>query len=409
MPSIRNSPHVPIRLKSVLLHHGISQDELAASIRQPTGRPLSRVALNILLNRGMWPATTDEQDIKSATVAMLRSRQVDEEEIATIWEPAEHDQRHGRPQYFRPGGADNSTHRHTTHADDIGASETHEMLHPSTKKFFGLFRDPFQNDVLSSDDVFLPINYREIREAMLWSARNGSLIAVVGESGAGKSVLMRDVIESIQADSDQQILAIQPQIIDKTRLTSSMITEAIIYDLLPDAKIRRTSEGKERQAQTLLRDSHKAGKRHVLVIEEAHDLSIHTLKLLKRYWEIVEGHRHLLGIILVGQPELQAKLDNYKYEARELINRLEIATLEPLGRELENYLEMKFLRINKPMADILAPDACDALRLKLQRQVGKDRVSLLYPLRVNVEITRAMNKAADLGMPLVDAAVIAKL
>lgn len=405
MPNIQNSPHVPIRLKSVLLHHGISQDELAACIRQPTGRPLSRVALNILLNRGVWPATTDEQDIKSATVAMLRSRQIDEEEIATIWHPAEHDTPHGMPQFYRDGRHANRANP----ADQVGASETHEMLHPSTKKHFGLFRDPFQNDVLSGDDVFLPLNYREIREAMLWSARNGSLIAVVGESGAGKSVLMRDVIESIHADSDQQILAIQPQIIDKTRLTSGMITEAIIYDLLPDAKIRRTSEGKERQAQTLLRDSHKAGKRHVLVIEEAHDLSIHTLKLLKRFWEIVEGHRHLLGIILVGQPELQTKLDNYKYEARELINRLEIATLEPLGRELENYLAMKFQRINKPMADILAPDACDALRLKLQRQIGKDRISLLYPLRVNVEITRAMNKAADLGMPLVDSAVISKL
>jgi hypothetical protein len=43
------------------------------------------------------------------------------------------------------------------------------------------------------------------------------------------------------------------------------------------------------------------------------------------------------------------------------------------------------------------------------KRVGKDHISLLYPLRVNVEITHAMNKTADLGMPLIDAAVIAKL
>jgi type II secretory pathway predicted ATPase ExeA len=188
-----------------------------------------------------------------------------------------------------------------------------------------------------------------------------------------------------------------------------MVTEAIIRDLMPDAAIHSTLEGRERQAQTLLRASHKAGKRHVLVIEEAHDLSIHMLKLLKRFWEIVEGHRHLLGIILVGQPELQAKLNNYSHEARELINRLEIATLEPLGRELEAYLARKFQRLNKPVDEIIAPDAYAALRQKLSRQVGRDRVSMCYPLRVNVEITRAMNKAADLGMPLVDAAVVAKL
>jgi type II secretory pathway predicted ATPase ExeA len=408
MSNTRNAPHLAIRLKTVLREHGISQEELAECIRQPSGKLLSRVAINVLLNRGVWPVTTTEADIRRVTETMLRERQVGEEEIATIWEREDHDRPHGQPQHYRTGGASYGPRNHSHHPE-VPDSEIREMIHPSTHKHFGLFRDPFQNDVLSSDDVFLPINYREMREAMLWAARNGNLFAGVGDSGAGKTVLMRDVIESIQADSDQQIVVIQPTIIDKTRLTASMITEAIIYDLMPDAKIRRTAEGKERQAQSLLRDSHKAGKRHVLVIEEAHDLSIHTLKLLKRFWEIVEGHRHLLGIILVGQPELQSKLDNYKHEARELINRLEIATLEPLGRELEAYLAMKFQRINKPMADILAPDACDALRTKLRRQVGNGLVSLLYPLHVNVEITRAMNKAADLGAPLVDAAIIAKL
>ena len=396
----------PIRLKRVLAEHGIRQGEIGARVMQPSGRTLSRIGVNQLINFGLWPATTARETIMGATHDLLRERGVPESEIATIWQPEDHDPKGMQPQHLLPGGAEHLTHaRH----HDTKDSEIHEMLHPSTRKHFDLFRDPFQNDVLSSDDVFLPINYREIREAMLWAARNGSLMATIGESGAGKSVLIRDVIESIQGDSDQQIVAIQPQIIDKTRLTSSMITEAIIYDLMPDAKIRRTAEGKERQAQALLHDSHKAGKRHVLVIEEAHDLSIHTLKLLKRFWEIVEGHRHLLGIILVGQPELQTKLDNYRYEARELINRLEIATLEPLGRDLEGYLAMKFQRVNKPLDEVLAEDVCDALRLKLQRQVGKDRVSLLYPLRVNVEITRAMNKAADLGMPLVDAAVVARL
>lgn len=404
--SAHRDHYQPIRLKRVLAEHGIRQGEIGVRVMQPSGRPLSRIGVNQLINFGLWPATTSRETIMDATHDLLRERGVPEPEIATIWQPEERDPKGIQPQHRQPGGAAHLTHARHHETQD---SETREMLHPSTRKHFGLFRDPFQNDVLSTDDVYLPLNYREIREAMLWSARNGSLIAVVGESGAGKSVLMRDVIESIQADSDQQILAIQPQIIDKTRLTSSMITEAIIYDLMPDAKIRRTAEGKERQAQTLLRDSHKAGKRHVLVIEEAHDLSIHTLKLLKRFWEIVEGHRHLLGIVLVGQPELQSKLDNYKYEARELINRLEIATLEPLGRDLEGYLAMKFDRIGKQLADFLSPDACDALRAKLQRQVGKDRISLLYPLRVNVEITRAMNKAADLGMPLVDAAVISKL
>ncbi|MBK6742487.1 MAG: AAA family ATPase [Hydrogenophilales bacterium] len=263
---------------------------------------------------------------------------------------------------------------------------------------------------MSGDDLFFSLNFREVREAMLWAARNGSMMAVIGESGAGKSEIARDVIETIESAEDQSIRVIQPKVIDKQKLTSSMITEAIIYDIAgKDAKVRRTTEGKERQAQTLLKESDRAGMRHVLIIEEGHDLSIHTLKLLKRYWEIVTGHRHLLGIVLIAQPELQTKLDAYRYEARELINRLEIATLDPLGADLDGYLEKKFKRVGKAMSEILAPDVCDTLRLKLRREEGKKQFSMVYPLRVNVDITRAMNKAADLGMPMVTGKTIEAL
>lgn len=401
MPNIPPGTHAPLRLGAVLVWYGLSQGDLADRIRQPTGRPLSRVAVNQLINHGVWPRTTDRTQIIGTTEAMLRQAGADEDDLVDIWEidPA------------HPIHQGNPAHRRTLTPRPEAAidSEIREMLHPATKKHFGLSRDPFQNDVLSSDDVYLPLNYREVRESMLWAARNGSLMAIIGESGAGKSVIMRDVVERLDADEEQRIVTIQPRVIDKTRLNANMITEAIIYDLMPDAKIRRSSEGKERQAQTLIRDAYKAGKQCVLVIEEAHDISVHVLKLLKRYWEIVAGHRHLLGIILVAQPELQAKLDAYRYEARELINRLEVNTLAPLGADLEGYLEKKFRRAGKSTQDILAPDVCDMLRLKLRRDVGKKQVSVLYPLRVNVDITRAMNKAADLGMPIVTAQTIESL
>ncbi len=37
----------------------------------------------------------------------------------------------------------------------------------------------------------------------------------------------------------------------------------------------------------------KGGQRHVLIIEEAHDLSVHTLKYLKRFWELEDGFKKL--------------------------------------------------------------------------------------------------------------------
>lgn len=402
MPKLKPNTHAPIKLGAVLVRYGISQGELADRIKQPTGRPLSRVAVNMLINHGEWPRTTDRAEIVRVAESLLRGAGARDDELADIWEIDPTNPAHqGNPSKHR-----NPTQRLQEATID---SEIREMLHPATKTHFGLIRDPFQNDVLSSDDVYLPLNYREIRESMLWAARNGSLMAVIGESGAGKSVIMRDVIERLESDDEQRIVAIQPRVIDKTRLNANMITEAIIYDLAPDAKPRRSAEGRERQAQTLIKDAYKAGKQCVLVIEEAHDITVHVLKLLKRYWEIVSGHRHLLGIILVAQPELQTKLDAYRYEARELINRLEIATIDPLGADLEGYLQKKFQRVGKAMNEILAPDVCDTLRLKLRRDVGKKQVSILYPLRVNVDLTRAMNKAADLGMPMVTGKTIEAL
>lgn len=404
LTNCHGSPYMPLTLKGVLQRRGIDLATWAKNVTQANGRPMSHSAANQLINWNEWPRQTPEYSIRKQTEDWLASQGVAPEEIRGIWTIDPED----RYRNQHPAGVHIGQHASAGADPDM---ETREMLFPATKTHFNLFRDPFQNDVMESRDVFLPINYRQIREAMLWAARNGSLMAVVGESGAGKSVLLRDAMERILDDADQQMRVIQPQVIDKTRLTSSMITEAIIYDLAPDARIRRTLEGKERQAQALLKDSHRAGRRHVLVIEEAHDLTIHTLKLLKRYWEIVEGHRHLLGIILIGQPELQRRLENYSYEARELINRLEIIPMEPLGKDLEDYLRMKFARIGAKLDDVLAPDACDALRARQMRDVTvngriQGKVSQLYPLAVNVAITRAMNRAAELGAPLVTGDVI---
>lgn len=402
--NVHGADYMPLNLKGVLQRYGLDQKAWADAVMQANGQPLSLSAATQILNWNTWPKKTPAGSIKKQSEAWLLERGVREDDLVGLWAIDYED--HFRNRH--PAGVHIGQHRAGDQDPDM---ETREMLYPATKKHFNLFRDPFQNDVMEGKDVFLPINYRQIREAMLWAAKNGSLMAVVGESGAGKSVLLRDALERILDDADQQMRVIQPQVIDKTRLTSGMITEAIIYDLAPDARLRRTLEGKERQAQALLKDSHKAGRRHVLVIEEAHDLSIHTLKLLKRYWEIVEGHRHLLGIILIGQPELQRRLENYSYEARELINRLEIATLEPLGKDLEDYLRMKFERVGAKLDDVLGPDACDALRLKQMRDVTvngrhQGKVSQLYPLAVNVAITRAMNRAAELGAPLVTGDVI---
>ena len=142
------------------------------------------------------------------------------------------------------------------------------------------------------------------------------------------------------------------------------------------------------------------------MIEEAHDLSIQTLKYLKRFRELEDGFKKLPAIVLIGQVEMKAKLDESKnWEAREIIRRMEILELEPLsGPEIAEYLNIKFSRVNKERNSIFTDDACEAPARKLQRQTRNGVVySAASPLLINNWCRLAMNTAADLGAGIVDA------
>jgi type II secretory pathway predicted ATPase ExeA len=281
------------------------------------------------------------------------------------------------------------------------------MLNLNTRKTFGLFRDPFTDDVASAGDVYLNDASRFAAEYLYQTAKAGGMVALVGESGSGKTTIRRYAIDRMQAEG-QKVRIISPRIIDKGRLTASLICDAIIADCSTE-KPRRTLEAKARQVEHILTNSSRSGFSHILMIEEAHDLSIQTLKYLKRFWELEDGFKKLLAIVLIGQIEMKAKLDESKnWEAREIIRRMEILELEPLdGKEIAQYLDIKFKRMDRERKDIFTDDACAALGRKLLRQARNDVVySVACPLLVNNWARKAMNLAASMKVKTVDAEVV---
>jgi type II secretory pathway predicted ATPase ExeA len=400
------SRYMPLKLKGVLFRHGIQQSEWAAAIIQRGGRNggqgLSQPTATQILSWGIWPKLTPAHDIKAQTEAFLRGKGVADELIASAWEEDEEDHR---------GVATPKKEPRTSGAEFEFESDTHlpevEMLTQQAKKHFSLFRDPFVDDVQGPEDVFLAGEQRYIREAMFQTAKHGGFLAVIGESGAGKSTLRRDLVERIQREQ-APITVIQPASLDKTRLTAEHIADAIVGDISQEP-VKRTREAKARHIQKLLTGSSRAGNSHVLIIEEAHDLSVQTLKYLKRFWELEDGFRKLLAIILIGQPELKNKLDERQnWEAREVIRRCEIAELMPLDRDLEAYLAMKLKRIGREVGQVFAPDAFDAIRarLTLTRRGTHQAVSMLYPLVVNNLVVKSMNLAAEIGAETISADVV---
>ena len=402
----------PILLKQVLAANGIRQDEWCAALRlRGRRRPgISQPMGSMILNWGIWPKRTPVAELKAQTVAFLRRRGVPEDALTeALWQelpwnqagPLALRQLHKRKPRAATSGAE------MDHPIGIEQEIQREMLSQNAKRQFKLFRDPFQDDVRGPEDVFLSDSARLVREGMFLAAKHGGFVAVIGESGAGKSVLRRDLIERIRRD-DEPITCIMPRTLDKTRLTAGAICEAIIGDMSSEPP-KRSLEAKGRQVERLLTGSSRAGNRHVLLIEEAHDLAIPTLKYLKRFWEMEDGFQRLLSIILIGQPELKDKLNERLYwEAREVIRRVEVMELEPLNGDLEQYLAMKFKRFGKALEDVFAQNAFDAIRERLTQRSrnGGEVLSMLYPLVVNNMVVRCMNLAAEIGESRINADIV---
>lgn len=403
----RGMDFMPLKLKGVLIKHGITQASLGAAVLQSNGVALSHASMSFIINGGYFPKSTPQADIVRQTETFLRDRGVPKAEIASIWEPDDGELQTGHALGSHLSASTKAAEKRVARqaAEEAIRRETTiepvepTMLSPNAKRHFKLFRDPFQDDVNGTEDVFLSAEQRYVAEAMFQIAKHGGILAAVGESGSGKTTLRKLLLERIKG---QPIRVIFPRALDKTRLSTGNICQAIINDLAPGTKFRSSLEGQARQVEDVLLQSSRADNTHVLVIEEAHDLSIATLKYLKRFFELEDGFKKLLSIVLIGQPELKDKLDESKHpEAREFIRRCEMAELLPLGSELEKYIQHKFARLKMDPASLLAVDAYDGIRARLTKQKGGQTFSQLYPLVVNNLLTKAMNKAAEIGVPVV--------
>lgn len=396
---------MPYLLKKILNNYGIKQTEWSNSVMQFANMPLSSSAASQLINWGIWPKATKPQLIKDQTEIFLRSRGVPEDVIATAWVESKESKNVSR----RPIKTEEDYRKTKAAAPDIDPIGEPEMLSPNAKRHFNIFKDPFKDEVASAEDVFTSADIRYIREAMFTTAKHGGLLAVIGESGGGKSILRKDLIERINRDREQ-IMVIFPRTIDKTRLNATSICEAIIRDLQPGAQVPSSLEGKARAVEKILKASAEIGNKHVVIIEEAHDITIQCMKYLKRFWELEDGFKKLLAIILIGQPELSAKLnEGSNPDAREFIRRCEVAHLVPLDRNLEEYLKFKFDRIGKRFTDIAEPDVIEAIQKRLTKQEGGRFISHLNPQLVNNLVTKALNLCAEIGEEKLSAEVIKKL
>lgn len=403
----------PYRAHRLLKQNGLTQPELArrieAEIRKRGGTQTFAVpTFNVILTRRKWPFHVEAQLIMDVVEAAMREKHVPEADIADAWFADDAPEDPGPPVGRKPSNP--ARFQPTQKPDDGFTLPESEMLSAAAREYFHITRHPFKDDVQGPADVFLAKDQRYVRDSMYLAAKHGGLLAVVGESGSGKTTLRKDLLDRLKRDSEPLII-IQPKTLDKRKLTTEHICDAVVADLSneqPKSKL----EARARQVERILTDSSKAGNSHCLLIEEAHDLTNPMLKYLKRFWELEDGFRRLISIVLIGQPELATKLDERRNpDLREFIRRCEIATLKSLNGNLEEYLAMKFRRVGLDATAIIDKPAYDAIRARLtrKRQGTAEVESQLYPLVVQNLLVKCMNQAAELGLPKINADLVGRV
>ena len=214
----------PAQGKAVLCQHGISQLEWAKTIRQADGKPLSGALAARIINWNHWPARTPHEVIHEQTVYFLRTQGVPDPAMKDLWEMEDESafrwkRRKRATDKKEPRG--NGARSADETQFDKPLPET-EMLAQSARKHFALFRDPFHDDANRRTMCSCPLISATSERPCSPSAKYGGFLAVIGESGAGKSVLRRDLIDRIRREG-LPISCIMPRTIDKGRLTACAI------------------------------------------------------------------------------------------------------------------------------------------------------------------------------------------
>jgi type II secretory pathway predicted ATPase ExeA len=236
---------------------------------------------------------------------------------------------------------------------------------------FGLTRDPFANDprpqaVFEShaqDDA-----ERRVRRAL---AQKKGLVAIVGAPGAGKTLLVRRLLEELEEEIYDVSLLVPLRGIVDTGWVLSRFGRQLEVDVPADEPAELLGQIYEKLA--IVRED---GRHAVLMIDEAQVLcSGTTLSELRGLLNLEYEEQRLLTLVLVGLPELGAALSRNESLAGRLDVKVLLRTLE--DHEAGAYLRHR-LEVVRADPALVGEDAMAALVTH-----GRGRPRLLNTLADN--------------------------
>jgi len=257
--------------------------------------------------------------------------------------------------------------------------------------FYGLREKPF---ALSPDPRFLYLagSHREALAHLLYGIEQGEgFIAITGEVGTGKTTLCRTLLERLEGRTELAFL------FNPSRSALELMQSIC-------AELGLPAEGLGRRALMAQLNDHlleqrRRGRRVLLIIDEAQTLSETTLEQVRLLSNLETSREKLIQILLLGQPELDRKLD--QRSLRQLRQRISVRwKLEPLGpQETRAYVRHRLSVAAGEPKDLFS----DAALREIHRRTGG------IPRLVNQLCDRSLlagyaARAAQIGPALVRAA-----
>lgn len=197
-------------------------------------------------------------------------------------------------------------------------------------EFYGLTEPPF-NITPNPRFLFYSAKHREAFNHLLYGIRERKgFVQLTGEVGAGKTTLCRALLEAL-GDNTSTALILNPV------LDADLLIKAIAMEFgLPVKGMDRLET--VAVINDFLLNQLAQDRETVLVIDEAQDLTHELLEQVRLLSNLETDERKLLQIVLMGQPELRDRLN--EYSLRQLRQRITVRYhLKPLDfHEMGDYI-----------------------------------------------------------------------
>ena len=193
------------------------------------------------------------------------------------------------------------------------------------REFYGLARDPFE---VTPDPYFYyqTPHHNEAMAALHYGVhRRKGFVVVTGEVGTGKTLLVRGLLDALSRNGIEFAFVYNPMLSVPDFLAHVLTDLGLHYDERPKGQVL------SRLNNYLVARSLNGGTT-ALVVDEAQLLSWELFEEIRLLTNLETAQHKLLQIVLVGQPELDGRLDSH--ELRQLKQRISLrCRLEPLKLE----------------------------------------------------------------------------